>query len=130
MDNQSFFTDDLFVVYRTISRDTERIGTVQVEVDLTSMNMRMQQFIVPVGVLMLLLPWAAWFASNGLQGFVSGPILELVGTARKVSETKDYSTRAVKRSNDEVGLLIETFNEMLEQIEDRDDRLLGEGLTS
>ena len=130
VDNQSFFTDDLFVVYRTISRDTERIGTVQVEVDLTSMNMRMQQFIVPVGVLMLLLPWAAWFASNGLQGFVSGPILELVGTARKVSETKDYSTRAVKRSNDEVGLLIETFNEMLEQIEDRDDRLLGEGLTS
>ena len=127
VDNQSFFTDDLFVVYRTISRDTERIGTVQVEVDLTSMNMRMQQFIVPVSVLMLLLPWAAWFASKGLQGFVSGPILELVGTAREVSETKDYSTRAVKRSNDEVGLLIETFNEMLEQIQDRDDRLLGEG---
>lgn len=123
----SFFANDLYVIYRTIELDGERIGTVHAEVDLASTNLRTQRFTAVVIGLLLLLPTVTWFGSRRLQRFVAGPILELVEAAREVSATQDYSIRAEKRSNDEVGLLIENFNQMLGQIEDRDERLRGEG---
>lgn len=123
----SFFTDNLYVIYRAIELDGERLGTVHAEIDLTSTNLRTMRFAAVVCGLLLLVPTATWFASKRLQSFVSGPILKLVETARQVSDTKDYSIRAEKRSNDEVGLLIENFNQMLGQIEERDVRLRGEG---
>jgi len=58
----------------------------------------------------------AFLVSSRLQRVISGPILSLADVAKVVSEKKDYSTRAVKSGNDEVGLLIDAFNEMLEQI--------------
>ena len=125
--DEAFFTDDLFVVYRGITLDGEWLGTVHAEVDLSPTNLRTERFALVVLGLMLLLPTATWFGSKRLQRYVSGPILELVETARHVSATKDYSIRAVRQSQDEVGLLIENFNQMLEQIQDRDDRLRGEG---
>jgi len=52
-----------------------------------------------------------------LQGLISEPILSLTEVAREVSLRKDYSVRAVKYYNDEVGVLIEAFNQMLFQIQ-------------
>lgn len=42
-----------------------------------------------------------------------------------VSENKDYSTRAIKHANDEIGRLIDAFNEMLVEIQQRDGELLN-----
>jgi light-regulated signal transduction histidine kinase (bacteriophytochrome) len=56
---------------------------------------------------------------------ISEPLLSLVRTARSVSERKDYSVRAVKGSDDELGLLVDAINEMLEQIQHRDAALTG-----
>src|SRR5207247_175581 len=50
----------------------------------------------------------------------SGPLLQLSDTARVVSDKKDYSVRAQKHNEDEVGVLIDSFNEMLAQIQKRD----------
>ena len=58
--------------------------------------------------------------SSRLQRVISGPILHLAQTAHIVSDKKDYSVRAVKHSQDEVGFLIDGFNEMLTQIQERD----------
>jgi signal transduction histidine kinase/ActR/RegA family two-component response regulator len=59
----------------------------------------------------------AYIISARLQKIISRPILDLVETAAQVSDKKDYSVRAAKGSDDEIGLLISTFNHMLEQIE-------------
>src|SRR4030042_4735276 len=66
----------------------------------------------------------AYLVSSRLQGIISDPILDLAAVAKMVSEQKDYSTRAVSHSQDEVGVLINTFNEMLEQIQQRDSALV------
>jgi diguanylate cyclase (GGDEF)-like protein len=63
-----------------------------------------------------------WLASR-LQHFISAPILRLVETSRRVSSTKDYSLRAAEAGEDEVGLLVSAYNEMLEQIQVRDRAL-------
>jgi len=58
-----------------------------------------------------------------LQQVISQPILQLSQTARAVSERKDYSLRAQRQNQDEVGTLIVSFNEMLAQIKSADTEL-------
>ena len=92
-------------------------------------SMLKRKSITIVGVV-LLGSLAAYVISSRLQRIISGPILNLAEVAKLVSQEKDYSARAAKESNDEVGLLIDSFNEMLEQIQKRDIQLVGmnEGL--
>jgi signal transduction histidine kinase/ActR/RegA family two-component response regulator len=54
---------------------------------------------------------------------ISNPILELAKVANHVSTANDYSIRAKKHGNDELGKLIEAFNGMLGQIDSRETDL-------
>jgi diguanylate cyclase (GGDEF)-like protein len=66
----------------------------------------------------------AWLISSRLQRVISQPIQLLAFTMQKVSDTKDFSIRVAKTSNDEIGGLIAGFNQMLEEVEDRNLILL------
>jgi signal transduction histidine kinase len=55
-----------------------------------------------------------------LERVISGPILQLANAVKKVTLEKNYSVRAAKQSNDELGQLMDGFNEMLVQIQARD----------
>jgi len=72
----------------------------------------------------------AYLISSRLQRVISSPIVYLAEVANLVSEKKQYTVRAEPHGNDEVGLLIQAFNEMLEQIQRRDAALVeaNEGL--
>jgi len=58
-----------------------------------------------------------------LQSIVSRPILDVVRTAKLVSEQKDYAVRARKHGRDEIGTLVDAFNEMLDRVQERDRQL-------
>lgn len=58
-----------------------------------------------------------------LQHLITRPLLQLVAITDRVSNSADYSLRASKSSSDEVGVLVEKFNDMLEQLETRDRAL-------
>jgi signal transduction histidine kinase/ActR/RegA family two-component response regulator len=60
------------------------------------------------------------FLSGRLQRVISRPIFHLAETAKTVSSAKNYSVRAAKQGNDELGRLTDNFNEMLAQIQQRD----------
>ena len=66
---------------------------------------------------------AALLAGRLAGRAISAPILALAGTARAVSERSDFSVRAVPRGRDEVGVLVATFNEMLDGLQRRDAEL-------
>jgi len=74
-------------------------------------------------VLLLASALVAFLISTRLQRLLSQPILELAATVRVVAQEKDYSARAVRRNEDELGQLIDGFNEMLAQIQHRDAAL-------
>jgi PAS domain S-box-containing protein len=65
----------------------------------------------------------AYTISSRLQRTISRPIVHLADAARRVSREKDYSVRARPESKDELGQLVETFNDMLDQIQRRDEEL-------
>jgi signal transduction histidine kinase len=54
---------------------------------------------------------------------ITQPILQLAGIAGRVSEQKDYSLRATAWTDDEVGMLVRAFNQMLQGIQERDAAL-------
>ena len=63
-----------------------------------------------------------WLAAR-LQQQISGPIVNLAHTMKRVSSEEDYSLRVDRSSQDEIGSLIDGFNQMLGQIRHRDARL-------
>ena len=65
----------------------------------------------------------AFLFAARFQRAITGPILGLLRTARQVSTAKDYTLRAERRGPDEVGQLVDGFNEMLGQIQARDSEL-------
>jgi len=78
------------------------------------------------GVLALIVTGAlllAYVIATRLQRIISGPVLHLSELMKLVSRDKDYAIRGVKQADNELGELIGGFNEMLQEIESRDDRL-------
>jgi signal transduction histidine kinase/DNA-binding response OmpR family regulator len=107
-------------LFHSINLEGEKVGVVYLQSDLQELHFRLTRYgsivlLILVGSSLLTL-----LLSSRLQRVISGPIVSLAQSARIVSAEKNYSLRAVKRSNDEVGLLIDDFNEMLEQIQKRD----------
>jgi signal transduction histidine kinase/CheY-like chemotaxis protein len=77
----------------------------------------------PFVIFLLLAIAALAFESILLQRGIAERISQLVTLSRKVSESNDYTLRAVQGGKDELGILVDHYNQMLEQIEDRDRRL-------
>src|SRR5258706_1775207 len=67
--------------------------------------------------------WPAGALAARPEWLIGARARPLAGAARRVTEERDFSLRAVKRGNDEVGELIDGFNEMLAMIQFRDDQL-------
>jgi len=121
-DGAHFASNRLELFYGIILKG-ERIGTVYIHSDLGAIYSRLKLDFGIIALVMLASLGAAYALASKLQRVISGPILHLAETAHMVSVEKNYSVRAVKQNEDELGLLIEGFNEMLSQIQHRDQKL-------
>jgi signal transduction histidine kinase len=103
--------------------DGKKFGSVhlQTETGLLTSRLRLQGFVT--FALLLVALGVALLLSARLQNLVSGPILALAHTAADVSSANDYSIRAKKETDDEVGTLVEAFNRMLHRIQQREAEL-------
>ncbi|MGA8183398.1 MAG: CHASE sensor domain-containing protein, partial [Terriglobia bacterium] len=110
-------------LFHSIRLDEQQIGTIYLESDLQELSARIREYLMVVSVILVASLFLAFFLSSRLQGVISGPILDLAETAQLVSKKKNYSIRAVKQGEDELGELIDGFNEMLSQIQLRDQEL-------
>jgi len=109
---------------RPIYLDEEIIGTVHLQATLAPMLTMLKRFAWMAAGIVLLVVFIVYWLSSFLQGLISRSILGLASTVARVSSESDYSIRATKNSNDEVGSLIDGFNTMLSQIEERDRQLV------
>ncbi|MEY2407471.1 MAG: hypothetical protein QOF48_141 [Verrucomicrobiota bacterium] len=106
--------------FRRITLAGETIGTIFVTSDLKELSARSWRYGAIVTIVMILSALVALVLSAKLQRIISEPITNLAAAAARVVTQKDYSVRAVKYGDDELGALIDTFNEMLRQIQQRD----------
>jgi signal transduction histidine kinase/CheY-like chemotaxis protein len=115
-----YFENGVFLLVRPILLNGERIGTILVRCSMDSAMTHMLRSIAMMVLVISLSFVAALLFSTRLQRGISDPLLYLAETARQVSAGKSYSIRAVAHGNDEIGVLIRAFNDMLAQIQVRD----------
>lgn len=100
-----------------------RLGTLYLKSDLKAMSRALWLSAAIAAGAMAVSLLAAYFLAALLQGWISQPILALADTARAVSTRQDYSVRAPKLGDDELGALTDAFNQMLGHIEGQDREL-------
>jgi PAS domain S-box-containing protein len=111
-------------LFHKIKVDDEIVGTVYIQSDLKVVKERFHTYLGIIAVVIISATMLTFLLSLRLQKHISGPITHLAEIANKVANQKNYSIRATKTSNDEMGVLIERFNEMLSGIQERDAALL------
>lgn len=119
------FAEGYVLVTVPVIQDNRILGYLNLQGDMSFMKESLQLYISVAAVILGISFLIALLLSNFLQRGISNPILALTSTARAVSENNDYSVRATRQGNDEIGLLTDSFNQMLEQI-DRQNNILRE----
>jgi signal transduction histidine kinase/CheY-like chemotaxis protein len=120
---------DSLIVTRPIVLDGMAIGVACVESDFSELRSRAWSYATVFAVAMVVSLIAAFVLSGRLHYVISGPILRLAGTAREIATSRVYKVRAARVSADEIGVLVDDFNDMLGQIELRDRQLREHGET-
>jgi signal transduction histidine kinase len=110
------------IVYKRIVSDGDMLGTVYLRSDYELYGRILDYLGIALAVIILAM-LVALLMSAQLQRIVTGPILTIAGIAREVVQLGDYSRRAKKLSDDEVGVLVDSFNAMLTEIERRTGEL-------
>jgi len=111
-------------VVRPIFVDGRSVASIEIQGSLRSVQEQIRQYIQLVSVVIAISAIAALLLAVRLQRVISGPIFRLAHTARRISTIGDYRVRAEKETGDELGELVDQFNEMLSQIERRDAELI------
>ena len=111
------------VVVQPIHQGGRLIGTVQLRAEYALFD-RVLNYVVIAVVVAVAALGVALLLSTRLHRAVVQPILAISDVAHDVMQRQDYSRRAPKASDDEVGLLADSFNGMLGEIERRTQEVL------
>ncbi|MBN2374662.1 response regulator [bacterium] len=106
------------ISYRPLVSEGEIIGSFLIQSNLDDLYSRMKIYRNMLAIFLLLSILLGLIINSILQKIICRPILHLTDVAKEVKDKKDYSVRAVKKSEDELGFLIECFNGMLDQIQE------------
>jgi signal transduction histidine kinase/CheY-like chemotaxis protein len=120
----AYFGDDKLRIHRFVRREGQVLGTIFIQSDMVELKERLQNYAQVVAIVALSSLLAALLLTSQLQKIISGPIRHLVDVETRVSRDKDFTLRAVKETEDELGTLIDGFNDMLVQIQQRDEDLM------
>lgn len=121
-DNMLYWSDHIDL-FRTITYQGEKIGSIYLRSDLRAVHERLARFLAIVAAVLAGSLLVAFALIGRLQHVVTAPLLRLSVIARRISIEKNYSLRVLGYGNDEIGTLIHDFNNMLDEIQLRDDQL-------
>jgi two-component system sensor histidine kinase/response regulator len=113
----------ILILVCPVELNGERVGSLAILSDRSELYARIARYLLLTVIALSIPAILSIVVYSKVLRILIDPILKLTGTARLVSMTRTYSIRAEKGPNDEVGELIEAFNEMLGEIETREQQL-------
>jgi signal transduction histidine kinase len=119
----AFTKDGYLDVVEEVKLKDEIVGRLYLRIKLDMLNTEIQRKITIVVTVFAIALVFAVLLSVVLQRTISRPILDLAEVATRVSNEHDYSLRADKSGDDELGVLCDGFNEMLAEVQRRDAEL-------
>jgi two-component system sensor histidine kinase/response regulator len=121
--NYTEFRPDELILYHPIDLGGQAVGALYLKSDLAELHGRLVRFAWIILFVLVLASVPALALANSLQSAISAPLLRLAATATLVSARKDFAVRAARENEDELGDLVDSFNGMLAQIQQRDAEL-------
>ncbi len=107
-------------LFHSVMLESDKTGSIAIVSDLKGYRARYWEY-TKISVLVVFISIVVTFMiSSRLLRIVSDPIAQLAQVAARVTEEENYSLRAVPYGQDESGMLVNSFNQMLERIEHRD----------
>ncbi len=116
-----------FPRYETLARKVEvgheDIGRIEFRVDLLQTYRGVFGHLAAMVAVIAAITLVTLYLFDRLLHSIVGPLLRLTATIGRVSKEGDYKLRAHKEGRDEIGTLVDGFNDMLAGIEARDAEL-------
>lgn len=117
------FANGVLDIKGPITLDGEVLGVINIQTDLQPLRESILKLAAISGMFLLLaLIFVYWFAGY-LQKIITEPIDNLLKAMKEVSIGGNYDHRVERMTDDELGSLSDGFNDMLEQVENRDKTL-------
>jgi len=124
--NRDNFWDPIFITTRFVVVDNEPIGHVWVVADLSTLLSALTGQVLALAIAAIISLALTLLIANRFRTMIAAPIEQVASTAKAIAHDQDFSRRVPRAGSDEVGQLIDAFNHMVGQIEDRELRLKDE----
>ena len=115
--------DKFILIAVPVSKDKNVIGKVVARVSTELLDQRMNTIVMVLGGLLLVILVIVYIATTVLNRQISKPIVDLADITKKVASDNDYTLRAKRSSNDEIGELVVGFNHMLNRVDQQTSAL-------
>lgn len=123
--HENLFFSDHFEALSPIQLEGKEIGKIFLYAHVEGVKPQVKKRTKNVILILLFTLFIAYILSLFLQGIVSKPIRFLSDIVDQISQVPDYSVRAPEYSGkDEIGKLYSGFNEMLSQVQNRNQELI------
>ncbi len=100
-----------------------KVGSVSLLADISDLRSQLFEGIIAAIFAAIFASLLGLGVSSRLKRSVTSPLSDLMRAMARVSDEHDYSVRAIRMSNDETGKLVDSFNNMLNEINARDTAL-------
>ena len=111
---------DSITRFESVYLESDKTGSIAIVSDLRGMRARLWEYSKIAILVLFISILATYLISVRLLRIVSDPIVQLAKIAGRVTAEENYSLRAIAQSHDECGILVSSFNQMLETVEHRD----------
>ena len=119
-DDGAYFERNSITLFRSVLMETDKTGSIAIVSDLSRTSARLWGYSKIASLVLLISTLVTYLISLRLLRLVSDPIVQLAQVAGRITSEENYSLRAIPQGNDESGMLVRSFNQMLERIEQRD----------
>jgi signal transduction histidine kinase/CheY-like chemotaxis protein len=117
------FEGPSLLLFRDVYLNGDKTGSMAIVSDLTAFRAKLLEYAKIAALVLIVSIVLTYLLTSRLLRLITDPLLNLAQVAARVSAREDYALRAVSPSNDEVGKLVGSFNQMLERIQQRDAEL-------
>jgi two-component system, sensor histidine kinase and response regulator len=116
----AYFERNSITLFRSVLMETDKTGSIAIVSDMSGTDARVWEYTKIASLVLLISTLTTYLISLRLLRLVSDPIVQLAQIAGQITAEENYSLRAIPQGKDESGVLVNSFNQMLERIEQRD----------
>ncbi len=122
-ESTSWFENNSLFVTQPIYYEEEFIGTIFLKLSTNELADRIKRYLSTMVILIIGILFLSYIFARYLQRILSGPILKLTSATKQISTVGNYTLRVKREGNDEIGILVDEYNNMLSQIFEREEAL-------